>query len=75
MEDPKQKSGSRTVARTAKMYPNGKEDLQRSISFFFGEGIENLKEGSQKFKAAMLKMAALGVVGSAFFYYLLIFHT
>ena len=75
MANSKQKSGTQAIARTAKLYPDGKEDLQRSISFFFGDGIENLKEGSQQFKAAMLKLAALGVVGSAFFYYLLIFHT
>ena len=66
---------SKSASRSSKLYPDGKEDLQKSINFFFGENIEDLKEGSQQFKSAMLKLGALGAVGSAFFYYLLIFHT
>ena len=68
-------SSSKSAPRSSKLYPDGKEDLQKSINFFFGEGIEDLKEGSQQFKSAMLKLGALGAVGSAFLYYLLIFHT
>ena len=62
-------------SRSARLYLNEKEDLQRSIAFFFGENIEELREQTQQFKSAMLKLAMFGAVGSAVLYYLLIFHT
>ena len=68
-------SSSKSASRSAKLYPDGKEDLQKSINFFFGEHIDDLKEGSQQFKSAMLKLGAFGAFASAFLYYLLIFHT
>ena len=68
-------SGIKRPSRSAKLYINEKEDLQRSIAFFFGENIEELREQTQQFKSAMLKLGMFGAVVSAAFYYLLIFHT
>jgi len=65
----------KSIPKSSKLYHNEKEDLQKSIVFFFGDHIDDLKDGSQQFKSAMLKFGALGVVGSVLFYYLLIFHT
>tara|TARA_A100001011_G_scaffold374660_1_gene435377 strand:+ start:160 stop:387 length:228 start_codon:yes stop_codon:yes gene_type:complete len=65
----------RRSSRSARLYLNEKEDLQRSIAFFFGENIEELREQTQQFKSAMLKLAIFGAFGSAALYYLLIFHT
>ena len=70
-----QQSAVRRPSRSARLYLNEKEDLQRSIAFFFGENIEELREQTQQFKSAMLKLAMFGAVGSAVLYYLLIFHT
>ena len=68
-------SGVKRPLRSARLYLNEKEDLQRSIAFFFGENIEELRQQTQQFKSAMLKLGMFGAVGSAVFYYLLIFHT
>ena len=68
-------SAVRRSSRSARLYISEKEDLQRSIAFFFGENIEELREQTQQFKSAMLKLAMFGAVGSAVLYYLLIFHT
>ena len=68
-------SGVKRPSRSVRLYLNEKEDLQRSIVFFFGENIEELRQQTQQFKSAMLKLGMFGAVGSAVFYYLLIFHT
>jgi hypothetical protein len=75
MAKTEQRSSGRRPSRSARLYINEKEDLQRSIAFFFGENIEELREQTQQFKSAMLKLAMFGAVGSAVLYYLLIFHT
>ena len=75
MAKTEQQSAVRPPSRSAKLYLNQKEDLQRSIAFFFGENIEELREQTQLFRSAMLKLAMVGAVGSAVLYYLLIFHT
>ena len=75
MAKTEQQSSDRRPPRSARLYLNEKEDLQRSIAFFFGENIEELREQTQQFKSAMLKLCVLGAVGSAVLYYLLIFHT
>ena len=75
MAKTEQQSSIRRPSRSARLYLNEKEDLQRSIAFFFGENIEELRQQTQQFKSAMLKLGMFGAVGSAVFYYLLIFHT